>query len=128
MSGLEYLIFHERDLSQIDRFLKNHSKVLENKNIDGDNVLMLLLKLYISLSEDATSEIDYYYNVIILFKSRFYDSILNNIDIYLDIINKDNVKDREHVIKLTKLFDNNYFTCCLCNFVGCLTIGSKDKQ
>ena len=110
MSGLEYLIVNERDLSQIDRFLKNHSKVLENKNIDGDNVLMLLLKLYISLSEDATSEIDYYYNVIFLFKSRFYDSILNNIDSYLNIINKYNVKDRKHVIKLTKLFDNNYLT------------------
>ena len=92
---LEYLIFQDKDSSQIKRFLKLHPNILNNVNEDGYDVFANILKLYVSLSESSISEINYFYNVIVLFisskvgkdiiKNKMY-SIFCIINIILEII------------------------------------------
>ena len=98
MLGLEYLIYHERDLIKINKYLSNHPKILENKNADGNNILMNLIKLYISLDENATSELEYLYNVIIQINNEFSRIIKADIDTYLNII-----RDSEITLKIIYL-------------------------
>lgn len=108
MNGLEYLIFHERDLRLIDRFLKMHHRVLDNKNFNGDNILAILIRLYVSIGEEAVDEINYLYNVIFLFKNRFSYKINKDKYYYLKIINECNIGEKQHIIKLINLLNNNY--------------------
>lgn len=106
---LEYLIFQDKDLSQIKRFLKLHPNILNNVNEDGYDVFANILKLYVSLSESSISEINYFYNVIVLFiSSKVGKDIIKNQDEYLKIVKKNKFKHKSHVIKVLQLFDNSY--------------------
>ena len=109
MLGLEYLIYHERDLTKINKYLSNHPKILENKNADGNNILMNLIKLYISLDENATSELEYLYNVIIQINNEFSRIIKADIDTYLNIIRDSEITLKPHITKLINLLNGNYY-------------------
>ena len=109
MLGLEYLIYHERDLIKINKYLSNHPKILENKNADGNNILMNLIKLYISLDENATSELEYLYNVIIQINNKFSEIIKADIDTYLNIIRDSEIPLKQHITKLINLLNGSYY-------------------
>ena len=106
---LEYLIFHERNLYLIEKTLANNSNCLSYRNKDGDNIFSIVLKKYLMLNENNYEEIDYLYNVILLFiESPNGNEILDNSKRYQRLIRISKCNYKEHIIKVIELFDKDY--------------------
>jgi hypothetical protein len=104
---LEYLIFQEKNLTEIKKFILKHPNLLKNKNKDGDNVLSTLIKIYISLDEHQLDQIEYYKEIIMFFiNGKFYEEIIEDKEQYLNIINQANC-DKKHVVLLKEKFKNS---------------------
>ncbi len=110
---LSFLIFEEKNISLIEKFIEDNSAILSNKNKDGENIFMILLKKYLYLSEKSYEEIEYYYHIILLFfNSKYAKELLREKNMYLNLVNKSKLYYKEHIIRVIELF-NNTFTISL---------------
>ena len=106
---LEYLIFQEKNLYLIEKTLANNPNLLIYRNKDGADIFTVVLEKYLYLSEKDSEEIDYLYNVILLFiESPSGSIILNNVKKYQRIIKNKKIELKEHIIKVIELFDKNF--------------------
>ena len=101
---LKYLIFHEKNLSMIEDALKENGNIMNYRNEDGDSIFSIVLKNYIYLNEREKKEINYLYNVILLFiDSKYGDEIFENRAKYTKILTKSKLEYKEHIIKLIEI-------------------------
>lgn len=106
---LEYLIFHEKNLYLIEKTLSNNPNFLSYRNKEGEDIFSIILSKYIYLDEKNIEEIDYLYNVILIFiESSHGTEILNNFKKYQRIIKKSKIEYKEHIIKVIELFDKDF--------------------
>jgi len=106
---LEYLIFQDKNLLLIERALKEHSNILSSCNKDGDNIFSILLTRYIYLAENNQEEIDYLYQVILLFlESGCGRDIIQDKERYKRIIEKSKLKYKKHVIQVIELLIDDF--------------------
>lgn len=107
LKRLEFLIFGERNIELIKRYLDSYDSSFEQNN--GYDIFSLIVEKYISLNSSNRKEINYYFHVILLFlKSNHGDTILENKNKYLSIIYKSSVKCKHHVIRLIKLLNSKF--------------------
>lgn len=106
---LQYLIFQERNLYLIDQNINGTENVLYYRDKDGDNIFSIILDKYLYQDENDEEEIEYLYNVILLFiESKYGSEILNDGARYRRIIKKSKLEYKEHVIKVIELFDKDF--------------------
>ena len=106
---LQYLIFQERNLYLIDQNINGNTNVLNYRDKDGANIFSIVLENYLYLNETNEEEIEYLYNVILLFiESKYGSEIINDSARYKRIIKKSKLEYKEHVIKEIELFDKKF--------------------
>lgn len=106
---LEYLIFADKNLYFIERTINANNRILMYKNNEGEDILTILLKRYLYLNDQDVEEIEYLYNVILLFvESKMGHEILSNKNKYKRIIKQSKLEYKEHVIRIIELFDPNF--------------------
>ncbi len=106
---LEYLIFQEQNLFMVEELLNQYPNSLNSKNKEGDNIFTIVLKKYLYLEEKNMEEIDYYYQVLLLFiKGKLGRLILKEKDNYLRIIRQSKLIYKEHIIKVIELLDPEF--------------------
>ena len=106
---LSYLVFEEKNVALIERFLQDSDGLLASRDKDGDNFFGVLLKRYIYLDESHVEEIEYFYHIILLFmNSKYRHQLMQEKDYYVGIIQKSKLSLKMHVIRLIELFDPNF--------------------
>ena len=106
---LEYMIFEDKNLTQIKKYLFNHSDVLRNRDAKGDDLFSRILKKYVSFASSDRENVDYYKEVLLLFlTSKFKSDISNNKAKYISILNK--FSDKEHVSEIIRKIKNSGYS------------------
>lgn len=106
---LEFLIFQERNIAMAQTFLEDYSNVLDGGRQEEENIFTVILKKYLYLDEKKQSEIDFLYQVILLFiQSQHGQKILEEKEHYLDIIRCSKLGYKEHIIRVIELFDPDF--------------------
>lgn len=106
---LEYLIFQNRDKELIDNYVNQTSGVLDKRNEDNEDVFEVLIQYYLKLDEKNDKDINYYYEVVLIFlASKYGNAILKNKDYYFGVIRKSKLSYKNHVIQLIRLFHPDY--------------------
>ncbi len=106
---LEYLIFADKNLYFIERTINTNNRILMYKNNEGEDILSIVLKRYLYLNDQDEEEIEYLYNVILLFiESKVGHEILANKNKYKRLIKQSKLEYKEHVIRVIELFDPNF--------------------
>ena len=106
---LEFLIFVEKNVDLVERYLKECKKLFYSDDSNKDDIFSLLIKKYIFLEQSDQREINYYFHIILLFFKSIHSSyILTNKDKYLDIIYKSGKIYKSHVSDLINLFNPKF--------------------
>lgn len=108
----ENVIFQDKNLQRIETLLKTNPNILKIKDSNNENILYKILKKYISLEETQTEDINYFYQVILIFISSSEianlnlnrQSFLENQKYYLTILEKH--KDKKHIKSIIDKFLN----------------------
>lgn len=109
LKRLEFLIFRERNIELIRKYLDDCKNILYKSKDNSYDMFSLIVEKYIYLNPNNLNDINYYFHVILLFlKSSNGASILKNKDRYLNIIYKSGVKCNNHVVRLIKLFTSKF--------------------
>ena len=66
----ENIIFNDRNLQRIELILKNNKKILNIKDSNNEDILTKILKIYVLLTEEQIEDINYFYQVILIFISN----------------------------------------------------------
>ncbi len=102
---LEFLIFYDKNISMIEKFLKENDSILNLNNKDEENIFLKILRKYLTTSDEE----DYLYHVIlIIFKSKHGEQILKQKEKYIELINSSTTTSMKKIAKLMQLFDEEY--------------------
>ena len=102
---LEFLIFHDKNISMIENFINENNNILIMKDKNGDNILSMIFKKY--LSSIDKSEKDYLYYIILIFlNSKHGNTILKNKEQYLRTIKNFKEGYIENDKKISKLLQS----------------------
>ena len=103
---LEFLIFHDKNISMIEKYLDDYYDVLKKKYDDNDIFLVVVHRYLCSTSiEDS----DYLYHVILTFlKGKYGKGILKNSKYYLNLICRCSMEYSDQVVRLIQLFDPDF--------------------
>lgn len=93
-----HLIFCERDLKTVELVVKNKTDILTVVDDNGKNIFINLLEHYITLTNKE--DIDYFYDVIIIFIHNLDTKLFLGKEEYLEILKKS--QDKEHVQDIIK--------------------------
>lgn len=114
----ENVIFNSKNLQRIEMILKFNLDILSYKDYSGENILYKILKKYSSLSEEDIDDINYLYQVILMFINtigvddniNFIDNSKYYLEALLDSEYKSHVKliidkfrDKEESIPISEL-------------------------
>lgn len=106
---LSFLIFQEKNVLLIEKFLKENKGIFSSRNEDGENIFEILLKKYLYLDEKDYDEIGYFYHVILIFMNSCYrGEIEKGKKGYVDMIKKSKLGYKEHIIRILELFDPDF--------------------
>lgn len=106
---LEYLIFQNRDKELINDYLNNSIELLDKKNDDEEDIFSIILGHYLNLDERKEKEIDYFYQVILIFLASIHgEVILKNKEHYYKLIKESKLGYKNHIINVIRLFDPRY--------------------
>lgn len=106
---LEYMIFEDKNLTQIKKYLSIHNNVLKSVDAKGDDLFSRILKKYISFDNKDTEDIAYYKELIMLFisgKSR--SEITKNKSKYISVLDK--CVNKDHVLEIKRKIKNSGYT------------------
>ena len=104
---LEFLIFNEKNMKLAEQFIKENKELLIKNTIQNNQIFLKILKNYIT--SNNSEEIDYLYNIIVLFlKSEIGEQLLKNQKQYLKLCKIENITTKPHILKLMKLIDPSY--------------------
>lgn len=106
---LSFLIFEDKNLNMIENYLNISGNLLNSRNKDGNNIFDTLINTYLYLDEKNWEDIEYYYQVILLFmKSKYEHIILKDKNNYFRRIKTSKLEYKIHIIHLLELFNPEF--------------------
>ena len=104
---LEFLIFHDKNISMLTKFLKEEDINWHDRKDMKENIFDVVLTKYIH--EKDEQEIDYLYHVILVFlNSKYKEKILEKKENYLNLLNSIRNRNNPHITRIIKLLDPNH--------------------
>lgn len=108
-SQLEYLIFNAREIPIIKQYLFQSEDILMYRAEQGYDIFSLVLDKYINLSEFDNNNINYYYQILLLYYKRFGNEFVKNSIIYNKMINDSDLCNKPHIKEVINLFDPDFY-------------------
>lgn len=103
-----YLIFEERNINMVELLLKTENNILSKKDDYGNDLFNNVIDNYCSL-EETDELVDYYYEVISIFLKYLEDKLIKSErQKYIDLLERNFCKNKSHVKKALKRFDEYY--------------------
>lgn len=109
---LSFLIYQDKEfnhLKMIEKLLDSIDNLLEIKNENHENIFEELLNKYLYLDEKNWDEINYFYEIILIFiKSKYGKYLLEDSKQYFRMIKRSKLEYKDHIIKLMSLLDPEF--------------------
>lgn len=106
---LSFLIFEEKNLHLIEKYIQSSQGLLSSNNELGENIFTIVLKKYLSFVDDAHEEAQYYYQVILLFMNSHYrEKIFSLKKYYLGLVQRMGKSYQENIVRVMELFDLDF--------------------
>ena len=110
---LSFLIFQDRDANKnvkmIEKMIDSIDNLLNIRDENGENIFERILNKYLLLDEKNREEIDYFYQIILLFvKSRHAEAISADSKQYFRMIKRTKLEYKDHIIRIMSLLDPEF--------------------
>ena len=103
---IEDVICNDKNLKRIRTLIRSNSDILKIKDSRGENILFKLLRKYSTMDESDKNEMDYFYQVILLFiNSNYHEEILEDSSYYLEALGDSSYAN---VLEIKEILQNSH--------------------